>query len=49
MGPTIPEEELGVFKRQLILSESSSISSYYVIEHEIITNVKDYNLNNYST
>ena len=45
MGPTIPEEELGVFKRQLILSESSSISSYYIIEHEIITNVKDYNIN----
>jgi len=45
VGPAIPQGSVGVLKRQLILNDPTSISSYYVIEHEIITNVKDYNLN----
>jgi len=45
VGPTIPQNSLGTFKRQLNPNDTKSISSYYVIEHEIITNVKDYNLN----
>ena len=44
MSP-IPQGALGTFKRQLVLNDVTSISSYYVIEHEILTLVKDYNLN----
>jgi len=36
---------LGTFKRQILLNDPTTLSYYYVIEHEIITNVKDYNLN----
>ena len=41
----VPNNSLGTFRRQLILGDDSSISTYYVLENEIVTNVKDYNLN----
>ena len=45
IGPNpITDGSLGVFRRQLIRGDSSSISNYYVLSHEIITNVEDYRI-----
>lgn len=45
VGPNpIQNDSLGVFKRQLNLSDPTSISNYYVLSHEIITNVEDYQI-----
>ena len=44
-SPQINNNTLGLFKRQINLNDNSSISSYYVLEHEIITDVEDYTLN----
>ena len=44
INPITPNS-VGTFKRQLIKSDPTSISNYYIIEHEVITNVKDYTLN----
>mgnify|MGYP003132652525 FL=1 len=44
-SPQINDNTLGLFKRQINLNDNSSVSSYYVIEHEIITDVEDYTLN----
>jgi len=44
-SPLINDNTLGLFKRQINLNDNSSVSSYYVIEHEIITDVEDYTLN----
>lgn len=41
---TINDGALGVFKRQINKSDSFSISNYYVLVHEIITNVEDYQI-----
>ena len=35
---------LGVFKRQIIRGDVNSISNYYVLSHEIVTNVEDYQI-----
>tara|TARA_R100000951_G_scaffold116776_1_gene130691 strand:- start:8739 stop:10457 length:1719 start_codon:yes stop_codon:yes gene_type:complete len=40
----INDDTLGVFKRQLIKGDNTSISNYYVLVHEIITNVEDYQI-----
>ena len=41
----VPNGEVGYFKRQLVIGDSTSISSYYTLENEIISNVEDYVLN----
>ena len=40
----INDRTLGVFKRQLNKNDNKSISNYYVLVHEIITNVEDYQI-----
>lgn len=40
----INDGTLGVFKRQLNKNDNKSISNYYVIVHEIVTNVEDYQI-----
>ena len=44
-SPLVNDNTLGLFKRQINLNDNSSVSSYYVLEHEIITDVEDYTLN----
>jgi len=44
-SPQITDNTLGTFKRQINLTDNSSISSYYILQHEVITNVEDYTLN----
>lgn len=40
----ISDGTLGVFRRQLVKSDPTSISNYYVLVHEIVTNVEDYQI-----
>ena len=45
IGPNpINDGTLGVFRRQLIKNDISSLSNYYVLVHEIVTNVEDYQI-----
>lgn len=45
IGPNpISDGTLGVFRRQLVKGDNNTLSNYYVIIHEIITNVEDYQL-----